>query len=115
MPDGLQIPIRTLGMKSITNATRYGFASLGMKIINFFIMISSFTWLLLFVTVIPAISNENTLLALTRSIEFTCPCVSGSTSGKTLVGCTPLGFPPVDPSTLGRKSLYLLFHHIDNV
>ena len=38
-----------------------------------------------FVTVIPSISNDNTL-ALTRSIEFTCPRVSGSTSGKTQGG-----------------------------
>ena len=45
-----------------------------------------------FVTVIPAISNDNTL-ALTLSMEFTCPHVSGSTSGKILMGCAPLGFP----------------------
>ena len=60
-----------------------------------------------FVTVIPAISNYSTL-GLTRSIEFTCPRVSGSTSGKTLWPACPWVFPSVDPSTLGRISLYLL-------
>ena len=67
------------------------YTPLGMKIMNndSQVYILNFS---VFVTVIPAISNDNTL-ALTCSIEFTCPHVSGSTSGKTLGGFAPLGFP----------------------